>query len=276
MTMATGGTANVLYRDVDLPLNLRFPGLYTIGCLFFILNIVPFIFNVLMISTRFYLYPSTFKVSILHPTERLFVPAAVISYGTILLNITQYGLEVGKTKYWLHETRYIMYWIYCALAVLSSCGICLVLWPTQTFTISQMTPVWIFPAYPFLIVGPHAGQIASAISGTRALDMIIGGVLPKKSIRPGMFISVGPSGSTVSGIITMGRNLPRVIADDFTGNGQLADQVSNWIGIWLWGLALWFFLPMHILSCVMACLLILVWMFVFASMVRAVVRKDIL
>ncbi|KAK5251020.1 hypothetical protein LTR16_005824, partial [Cryomyces antarcticus] len=66
--------------------------------------------------------------------------------------------------------------------------------------------------------------------------------LPKKSIRPGMFISVGPSGSTVSGIITMGRNLPRVIADDFTGNGQLADQVSNWIGIWLWGLALWFFL----------------------------------
>ncbi|KAK5148955.1 hypothetical protein LTR04_000272 [Oleoguttula sp. CCFEE 6159] len=138
-----------------VPLNLRFPGLYTIGCLFFILNIVPFIFNVLMISTRFYLYPSTFKVSILHPTERLFVPAAVISYGTILLNITQYGLEVGKTKYWLHETR----------------------WPTQTFTISQMTPVWIFPAYPFLIVGPHAGQIASAISGTRALDMIIGGVV---------------------------------------------------------------------------------------------------
>ncbi|KAK4999393.1 hypothetical protein LTR16_009460, partial [Cryomyces antarcticus] len=53
----------------------------------------------------------------------------------------------------------------------------LIRWPTQTFTISQMTPVWIFPAYPFLIVGPHAGQIASAISGTRALDMIIGGVV---------------------------------------------------------------------------------------------------
>ncbi|KAK5148729.1 hypothetical protein LTR04_000585, partial [Oleoguttula sp. CCFEE 6159] len=144
-------------------------------------------------------------------------------------------------------------------------------WSTQTFTISQMTPVWIFPAYPLLIVGPHAGQMSSKISRTRALDVIIGGVmiqgigfmvslmiysaflyrlmtqkLPKESIRPGMFISVGPTGFTISGMIDMGRNLPRVIPDDFMENGQLAGQVSmilaNWIGIWLWGLALWFFL----------------------------------
>ncbi|KAL2353266.1 voltage-dependent anion channel-domain-containing protein [Cryomyces antarcticus] len=347
MTMATGGIANMLYA---VPHDLRFPGLYAIGCLFFILNIVLFIFNVLMISARFYLYPSTFKASISHPTESLFVPAAVISYGTILLNVTQYGLEGGKTGYWLHETMYIMYWVYCTLAILLSCGIYLVLWSTQTFTISQMTPVWIFPAYPLLIVGPHAGQMSSKISRTRALDVIIGGVmiqgigfmvslmiysaflyrlmtqkLPKESIRPGMFISVGPTGFTISGMIEMGRNLPRVIPDDFMGNGQLAGQVSmilaNWMGIWLWGLALWFFLvstgahwscvsrgrmdfamtwysfifpntalttatfavadaldnqPIRILGCVMVCLLVLVWMCVFAAMIRAVVMKDIL
>ncbi|KAL2354253.1 voltage-dependent anion channel [Cryomyces antarcticus] len=315
MTMATGGIANMLYAvfiSYPVPHDLRFPGLYAIGCLFFILNIVLFIFNVLMISARFYLYPSTFKASILHPTESLFVPAAVISYGTILLNVTQ--------------------------------------WSTQTFTISQMTPVWIFPAYPLLIVGPHAGQMSSKISRTRALDVIIGGVmiqgigfmvslmiysaflyrlmtqkLPKESIRPGMFISVGPTGFTISGMIDMGRNLPRVIPDNFMGNGQLAGQVSmilaNWIGIWLWGLALWFFLvstgvhwscvsrgrmdfamtwysfifpntalttatfavanaldnqPIRILGCVMVCLLVLVWMCVFAAMIRAVVMKDIL
>ncbi|KAK5257398.1 hypothetical protein LTR16_000784, partial [Cryomyces antarcticus] len=113
--------------------------------------------------------------------------------------------------------------------------------------------------------------MSSKISRTRALDVIIGGVmiqgigfmvslmiysaflyrlmtqkLPKESIRPGMFISVGPTGFTISGMIDMGRNLPRVIPDNFMGNGQLAGQVSmilaNWIGIWLWGLALWFFL----------------------------------
>jgi tellurite resistance protein TehA-like permease len=84
--MATGGVANVLYQ-----VPYRFQGLYVIGAIFFLLNIVLFIFNITMICLRFYYYPSTFKASITHPTESLFVPAWLISLGTILINITQYG-----------------------------------------------------------------------------------------------------------------------------------------------------------------------------------------
>lgn len=134
-----------------------------------------------------------------------------------------------------------------------------------------MTPVWIFPAYPLLIIGPHAGVIASRLSGVDALQVIIGGVifqgigfllslmiysafiyrlmtqkLPKESLRPGMFISVGPSGFTISGLVSMGAQLPRVVPDDFMGDGAFAGKVSmvlaNWTGLWLWGLAIWFFL----------------------------------
>ncbi|KAJ4323495.1 hypothetical protein N0V94_001824 [Neodidymelliopsis sp. IMI 364377] len=71
--------------------------------------------------------------------------------------------------------------------------------------------------------------------------------LPKESLRPGMFISVGPSGFTIAGIITMGQELPKVVAPDFMGegNGELAGRVgmimANFMGLWLWGLALWFF-----------------------------------
>jgi len=71
--------------------------------------------------------------------------------------------------------------------------------------------------------------------------------LPKESLRPGMFISVGPSGFTIAGIISMGRLLPKVVPPDFMGegNGEFAARVSaivaNWVGLWLWGLALWFF-----------------------------------
>jgi tellurite resistance protein TehA-like permease len=73
--------------------------------------------------------------------------------------------------------------------------------------------------------------------------------LPKESLRPGMFISVGPSGFTVAGIVNMGQELGkgRVVPPDFMGNGlgELAGKVSmicaNWVGLWLWGLALWFF-----------------------------------
>ena len=72
--------------------------------------------------------------------------------------------------------------------------------------------------------------------------------LPKESLRPGMFISVGPSGFTIAGIITMGQELPKVVPSDFMGdgNGELAGRVgmimANFMGLWLWGLALWFFI----------------------------------
>ncbi|KAL1634612.1 hypothetical protein SLS58_010607 [Diplodia intermedia] len=308
MTMATGGIANVLH---NVP--WQFNGLYEIGCIFFILNLVLFVFNVFMISMRFYWYPSTFRASFLHPTECLFIPASVISFGTVLLNISQ--------------------------------------WSTQTFTISKMTPVWIFPAYPLLIVGPHAGSLAKKTVGERSLEIIVGGVvlqgigfmvslmiyaaflyrlmtqkLPRESLRPGMFISVGPSGFTISGIITMGQSLPNCVPDTFMGDGKLAGQVSkiiaNWVGIWLWGLALWFFFvsvgahaspatrrkmdfamtwysfifpntalttatfavakaldnnrPINIVGCVLTVGLIPLWLFVVFMQVRAVMNRQIL
>ena len=129
-----------------------------------------------------------------------------------------------------------------------------------------MTPVWIFPAYPLLIVGPHAGNLARKIDPERAFEVVIGGYilqgigfmvsvmiysaflyrlmtqkLPKESLRPAMFISVGPSGFTISGLINMGQQMPRVVSKDFMGEnmGELAGNVSmfmaNWAGMWLWG-----------------------------------------
>ena len=63
--------------------------------------------------------------------------------------------------------------------------------------------------------------------------------LPKESSRPGMFVSVGPSGFTVSGMITMADSAQRVLPKDFMGDGALAAMilkvVANWIGIWVWG-----------------------------------------
>jgi tellurite resistance protein TehA-like permease len=137
-----------------------------------------------------------------------------------------------------------------------------------------MTPIWIFPAYPLLIIGPHAGNLAPKVENpTIALTIILTGYiiqgigflvslmiyaafiyrlmtqkLPKESLRPGMFISVGPSGFTIAGVVTMGQELPRTVASDFMGegNGELAGKVgmicANYLGLWLWGLALWFFL----------------------------------
>ena len=240
-------------------------------------------------------------------------------------------------------------------------------WSTQTFTISQMTPIWIFPGYPLLIIGPHAGVLSATLVPERAFDIIVGGFtvqgigymvsltiysafvyrlmtqkLPKERLRPGMFVSVGPSGFTASGIITMAASAPRALPADFMGDGPLAAMVikvvANWMALWLWGsvyivyvyrlypdfchrLAIWFFLVSvgaHIscvgrdgmpfamtwysfifpntalvtatfavgkafgsstiqkVGCVLACILVAAWVFVFGMMIRAIKLKHIL
>jgi tellurite resistance protein TehA-like permease len=130
-----------------------------------------------------------------------------------------------------------------------------------------MTPIWIFPAYPLLIVGPFAGNLASRIdSQPEKLTIIIGGFtvqgvgflvafaiyaafvyrlmtqkLPQESLRPGMFVSVGPSGFTAAGTITMASNLRSAFPENFmdAGDSQLTAQilqvVANWICLWIWG-----------------------------------------
>ena len=148
-------------------------------------------------------------------------------------------------------------------------------WSTQTFTLAQMTPVWIFPAYPLLLVGPFAGTLADAMTPLpqgehHRLRIIVGGVvcqgvgfllssmvyaaflyrlmsykLPAESTRPGMFVSVGPSGFTAASLIQMGTHFPDAVPVGFMNNADFAGQVSRvlayWSGIWIWGLAIWFF-----------------------------------
>lgn len=137
-------------------------------------------------------------------------------------------------------------------------------WSTQTFTIAEMTPIWIFPAYPMLVIGPLAGAICGKLEPSRSLPTILVGLaiqgvgflmslmvysafiyrlmshkLPKESIRPGMFVSVGPSGFTVAGIINMALEARRAFPTDFLGNGPVAASIFkvtvDLAALWLWG-----------------------------------------
>jgi len=109
------------------PVPYRFPSLYALGCATLLFNISLFLFNCVMITLRFRLHPSTFRSSIRHPSESLFVPALVVSFGTILLNVTEYGTEVGRAGNWLLEVMVVLFWVYAALAMCFTCGIYLVM-----------------------------------------------------------------------------------------------------------------------------------------------------
>jgi hypothetical protein len=56
--------------------------------------------------------------------------------------------------------------------------------------------------------------------------------LPGVASRPGMFISVGPSGFTVTALIGLAGNIERVVTFDFMGNGMMAGFVARIMGYW--------------------------------------------
>lgn len=57
----------------------RFDGLTTIGKMFFIFALVAYVVAIASITTRFMMQPRLIHCSLVHPTEALFFPTAVLS-----------------------------------------------------------------------------------------------------------------------------------------------------------------------------------------------------
>ena len=164
----------------------------------------------------------------------------------------------------------------------------------RTFPIHTMTPIWIFPAYPLLLLAPLASNLIDALPSAAAAVRInsvaiaLGAVciqgtgflvslmiysafiyrlmtqkLPRETTRPGMvsptllstlpplsnilqFVSVGPSGFTVAGIVHLGNIvMTKIVPDGFMDNtnaGFILKLLADLTGLWLWGLCLWFFI----------------------------------
>jgi len=270
MTMATGGIANVLH---SVP--YRSDWLRILGVVFFLFNVGLFLVNCSVIALRFRWNPGSFAAAFRSPSESLFVPASVVSIGTILINMCQYGIP--KTGVWFQTVMQVCFWTYASLSVISSAGIYLIIWSTQTFPIHTMTPIWIFPAYPLLLIAPLAANLIDALPNAVAAARInsiaiaLGAIciqgtgflvslmiysafiyrlmtqkLPRETTRPGMFVSVGPSGFTVAGIVHLGNTvIPKILPDGYMGHQDAAfflKLLSDLTGLWLWGLCLWFFL----------------------------------
>ncbi|KAM7212019.1 voltage-dependent anion channel domain containing protein [Rhypophila decipiens] len=269
MNMATGGIANVLYSIPFSP-----DWLDGLGLAFFMLNLVLFVMNCIFITLRFHWNPGSFLNSFFDQVESLFIPAFMVSIATIFITICQYGLPQAGP--WLLQVMEAMFWIYVGLSVFFSAGMYLTLWSTQVFPIHIMTPVWVFPAYPLLLTAPFG---ANLISGAIKLDQVssintiaialtaitvqgtgflIGFMicaaflyrlmtqkLPRDAQRPGVFISIGPSGFTAAGIIHLGFHANEIFPEDFMGAQHAVSILrlfAYMAGLWLWGLSIWFFL----------------------------------
>ncbi|KAF0636672.1 hypothetical protein FPSE5266_07287 [Fusarium pseudograminearum] len=169
-----------------------------------------------------------------------------------------------------------VFWVYAALSVSVSAFLYLILWSTLIFPVHTMTPTWVFPAYPLLLNAPFAANLiaaaessghkmtvntvamalgATAIQGTGCLIAfmissafiyrLMTQKLPRDNQRPGIFMSIGPYGFTAAGIAQLGSQADLLVPEDFLGASHVADiikVISILVSLWLWGLALWFFL----------------------------------
>lgn len=141
----------------------------------------------------------------------------------------------------------------------------------MTHTVDEMTPLWIFPIYPLLLTGPMAAALMPSQARLRALEMAAAALalqgigfmislmiysayiyrlmtrkLPRASARPGMFVSVGPSAFTAVGLVQLGAEAGKILGEGQSKALAAAAPILGLgtlvAGVWLWGLALWFFL----------------------------------
>ncbi|GAO14277.1 hypothetical protein UVI_02000940 [Ustilaginoidea virens] len=278
MTMATGGIANVLHSLPYHPpwvfglgvffclLNLT---LFLISCIMlsvrFYLRPGSFV-NSFTDQVESLFIPAFLPALFSHRVQR--------RIAIILINICEYGVPNCGT--WLLRTMEIAFWIYIGASSVASAGLYLVLWSTLVFPVHMMTPTWVFPAYPLLISAPFAANLidaadisghtlftnkaaialcATATQGTGCLIAFMISAafiyrlmtqkLPRDMQRPGVFISIGPFGFTAAGIAQLGGQAKHVMPDNFLETPITADVikvVSALVGLWLWGLSMWFFL----------------------------------
>jgi tellurite resistance protein TehA-like permease len=145
---------------VNLAVPFRFHGLYTIGVVIFLFDLVFFSLIILGTWLRYHYHPAAFKASFLHPTESLFIPAVMISIATKLINIAEYGLVDGKTGLWLIKTMIVLFWVYASGAVLFSVGIYLMMYVYCLFT---PRPVSSETAYARILTSFTVGRLKPSL-----------------------------------------------------------------------------------------------------------------
>lgn len=262
--MSTGALAVVLGGTPN-----QFDGLRIIGKIFYVANLVFFgLFTALML-TRFFLVPQKLWYSLHHPIESLFFGSYWVSLSLILNGMQTYG--VPSTGPWLVKTLEVLFWIYCAVVLAVGIFQYYILFQNERLLVNDAMPAWIFPIYPLLVVGTLAGTLIPSQPQSAALPMWVGAVmlqgigwtvalfmyaiytqrlmvssLPEPSVRPGMFVSVGPAGYTAAALMSLGKQAPTVIKGEFFGVtsipvGDIIKILGIMAGLFLVLFAFWFF-----------------------------------
>lgn len=276
--MATGGLALLLAPETQPH---PFDGLRTIGKVVYLIDIVIFVSFCLAISYRFIRWRGTFTDSLTHPTESLFASTFLLSTASIIAAIARYGIPFCGE--WLVVVYRILFWIYFAVTFCWAVFAYALLFTSPALKIQDMTPAWDLPIFPFMLCGTIAASGSETQPPYQAVPMIIAGLtaqglgfvlsilmyacyirrmiqygFPGPTLRPAMFIAVGPPSFTALAMIGMANDWPRAYMNyfgfgiDYTINGlnsenqqlvaiQIFRIMATMSAVFTWSLSAWFF-----------------------------------
>ncbi|RHZ67852.1 hypothetical protein CDV55_103641 [Aspergillus turcosus] len=244
----------------------QFSGFETIGKVFFILDVVLFLSLMVGISIRFITTPTALETSLLHPTEGLFFPCFLLSTSTIISEAALYG--ISSTGPWLPRALHAVFWVYLCIATLSAIIQFFVLFAGENLPLQSMTPAWVLPIFPAMLVGSLASTLAPSLPADQRIPVLVAGVtcqglgltialllyplyfgrlmrygLPAPAMRPGMFIPVGQMGYTAVALVSISRSIPEGYGYFAANPGAVGSSrmLALWVAIWLWMLGFWFF-----------------------------------
>lgn len=268
LTMATGGIATLISIQPH-----PFPGLITIGAVFFIINLVFFFGITGTMILRFTKFPGSFKASITHEREGLFLGPFFLSVATIITGTQKYIIQAYEADHpnrsWAVTSIAVAFWAYTFFAFCLATFQYSFLFCCHSYKLTSFMPSWLLPVFPIMLSGTIASVIAADQPVPSRMPILVAGLgcqglgftiailmyahyigrlmqvgYPGREHRGAMFIGVGPPSFTCLALIGMANALP----DDFDlqGDGlvdaKMLRTLALVVALFLWVLAMWFFM----------------------------------
>lgn len=268
LTMSTGGIATLIAVQPH-----RFPGLLSIGAVFYVVNLIFFVVLCATMALRFIKFPGSFKESIMHEREALFISTFFLSVATIITGTQKYVVEMYEAAHpvrgWIVTSMGVAFWIYVFLTFCLAVFQYSFLFARHTYLLVKFMPSWLLPVFPVMLAGTIASVIGTDQPIGARMPILVAGLAcqglgftlsilmyahyigrlmqvgyPNREHRGAMFIGVGPPSFTCLAFIGMANALP----DDFDLqrdgllDGNLLRTLALVSAVFLWVLAMWFFM----------------------------------
>jgi tellurite resistance protein TehA-like permease len=268
LTMSTGGISTLLSIQPH-----AFPGLISIGAVFYVVNLIFFAILCSTMILRFTKFPGTFKESVTHEREGLFIATFFLSVATIITGTQKYVVESYEANHpmrgWIVTSMAIAFWVYVFLTFCLAVFQYSFLFAAHSYQLVKFMPSWFLPIFPIMLAGTIASVIAKDQPISARMPMLAAGMgcqglgfmvamfmyahyigrlmqvgYPNREHRGAMFIGVGPPSFTCLAFIGMANALPADfdLQRDGLLDGNMLRTLALVSALFLWVLAMWFFM----------------------------------